>query len=617
MEKRYLPYYDGDEFADLMRHDGGLLYAVGASNFQAMRANRTHSECADGVGNTYNHGPMLTYWKSKFYLEYLSNPVDEHTGAGQSFLMNSTDGINWSNPVVVFPAIKVKAGRYECDGGNIIEVPEEKDGFMHQRMGFFHTKDDRLIVSGFYGHSPHYNLCPWNMYGIGRVVREVFSDGTFSDIYFIRYLDYSGWKEENLPFPFYTKCPDKSFVSACEELLSNRLITQQWREEHGYKDKEIGFPLFEKDPNGDMPSNTPFEKASSFCYYNIDEKTVIGLWKQGNVGRSDDGGKTWCIEHEPSFVTSGAKSWGQKTADGGYALAYINSLSSEHRYPLVVLTSSDGIRFTDMACAYGELPPRRYKGRYKDFGPQYIRGIEGPEKCPTDALWLCHSVNKEDISVTRIPLPIKRVETEHIDDDFTCSVGTYIKGWNIYSTKWSPVSAVSLHGDTPCLRIADKDPVDYGRAMRIFKRSSKARVSLSFMSKESYKEQLEFEITDEKGIAACRVMVGDCKVFVRFGSEVRHAFDIPPHAIWHKLVFEIDCKNNTYKVFLNGNEYLYSGARRFLNKVNTVERLIIRTKPRRYLPNIEIYPETPDLENADDCLLERIYYITNVKTEDI
>lgn len=137
------------------------------------------------------------------------------------------------------------------------------------------------------------------------------------------------------------------------------------------------------------------------------------------------------------------------------------------------------------------------------------------------------------------------------------------------------------------------------------------------MSKESYKEQLEFEITDEKGIAACRVMVGDCKVFVRFGSEVRHAFDIPPHAIWHKLVFEIDCKNNTYKVFLNGNEYLYSGARRFLNKVNTVERLIIRTKPRRYLPNIEIYPETPDLENADDCLLERIYYITNVKTEDI
>ena len=233
MEKRYLPYYDGDEFADLMRHDGGLLYAVGASNFQAMRANRTHGEYADGVGNTYNHGPMLTYWKSKFYLEYLSNPVDEHTGAGQSFLMNSTDGINWSKPVAVFPKIKVKAGRYECDGGNVIEVPEEKDGYMHQRMGFYHTSDDRLLVSGFYGHSPHYNLCPWNMYGIGRVVREVFSDGTFSDIYFIRYLDYSGWKEENLPFPFYTKCHDKSFVSACEELLSNRLITQQWREEHG------------------------------------------------------------------------------------------------------------------------------------------------------------------------------------------------------------------------------------------------------------------------------------------------------------------------------------------------------------------------------------------------
>lgn len=35
------PFYAGNEFADLIKHNGGLLHAVGASNYQVMRANRT------------------------------------------------------------------------------------------------------------------------------------------------------------------------------------------------------------------------------------------------------------------------------------------------------------------------------------------------------------------------------------------------------------------------------------------------------------------------------------------------------------------------------------------------------------------------------------------------
>lgn len=618
MDNLRLPYYDGDEFADLMKHDGGLLHAVGASNYQVMRANRAHPEFAERIGNTYNHAPMMTYWRGKFYLEYLSNPRDEHTGAGQSFLVTSEDGASWNMPETVFPPIRVKAGKYFCASGDVIEVPEEKDAIMHQRMGFYHTRDDRLLVSGFYGHTVHHNLCPWSQYGIGRVVREIFEDGTLGEIYFIRYLDYSGWTPEKLPFPVYTQCPDKSFIKACDELLSSRLVTQQWREEHGYGDTSIGFPLFQTDPDEGMPLNTPFEKAAAFCFYHITEQSVIGLWKQGVVGRSDDGGETWHIKYEPSFVTSGAKSWGQKTPDGRYAIAYINSLSSEHRYPLVVVTSDDGIRYSDMACVFGELPPRRYDGVYKDFGPQYVRGIcEGHKDYPDDALWLCHSVNKEDIFVSRIPVPIKRGVSSHISDNFENCTGVIIKDWNIYSTKWAPVSAVRLHNDTPCMRIADKDPCDRARAMRIFPKSRRVSVSLSFMSACRYEENLEIEITDGRGIPACRLMIGGGYVLVRYGSNIKKAFSIPPHALWHKIRLEIDCPNNEYTVFLNGKEFVFGGAKRFVNKVNTVERLIIRTKPHRYLPNYEIYPSIPDMSGVEESVPERIYYITDVKTMQI
>ncbi|HHX72971.1 MAG TPA: hypothetical protein GX701_08630 [Clostridiales bacterium] len=618
--KGQTPYYKGNEFARMSLHDGGLRHAIGASNYQVMRANRAHPEWAENVGNTYNHGPMLTFWRGMFYLQYLSNPAHEHTGGGCSFVARSKDGITWETPKVSFPVVKIPAGSYHCADGTVIEVPEEKEGFMHQRMAFYHSPDDRLLVTGFYGHAPNHNVCPWVNYGMGRAVREIYEDGSFGPIYFIRYLDYSGWTEDKLPFPYYKHAEDKGFVAACDALLADRLVTQQWAEEHGDMDPliHIKTPKNRYMGQGGNMENVPFESASSFCWYHIDEQTIIGLWKQGTVGRSDDGGETWVIKSEPSFATSGAKSWGQKTSDGRYAIAYVNSLASEHRYPLVVVTSDDGIAFDDMAVVFGEVPPRRYEGTYKDFGPQYIRGIsEGHAEYPKDALWLCHSVNKEDIAVTRVPVPIRRVEDKHIDENFAESVGTYVKNWNIYSTVWSPVRAIKLHDGTTCLRIADKDPCDYARAMRIFPSEQKAEVSFRFMVGGRYKEALEVELADETGIVACRISIKEGKVYVRYGSNTHTAFQLPSAIGWHTMTIRIDCYENQFHLFLDGEQHDVKGFARMVQKVNRVERLIFRTKPARYLPNNEIYPHTPDLPNSDEPVGERVYYITDVKTKAI
>lgn len=606
------PFYAGDEFADMLKHDGGLHHAVGASNYQVMRANRSHPHLADGLGNTYNHAPMLTFWRGMFYLQYLSNPKDEHTGFGLSFLSRSKDGMLWEDVKVSFPAIEVPAGTYECADGQVIEVEPATPAFMHQRMGFYHTEDDRLLVSGFYGHAPHHNICPWRNYGMGRVVREVFEDGGLGPIYFIRFLDYSGWTEEKLPFPFYKKAKDKSFVAACEELLADRFVTEQWTEEHGPLDTGIGLKIKkDEDLSGTAP-NSPFESASSFCWYNIDEKTVVALWKQGKVGISFDSGRNWDIRYEPTFVTSGAKAWGQKTADGRYAIAYVNSLSSEHRYPLVVVTSDDGIKFNDLACVFGELPPRRYEGIYKDFGPQYIRGISpGHREYPPGALWLCHSINKEDIGVSRIPLPIRREVTEHINDSFESDDG-YINDWNIYSTRWAPVS-LAQEGGTACIKLSDRDPCDYARAMRIFPKTQKLALELEVAAGGDYEEDLEIELADSAGNPACRVCLGGGKLKARFGSELYDLFEGIKAGRWYKIRIELDCGANVYSVYLDGR-LPSRNQRRPIHKSHDVERLIVRTKPRRYLPNFEIYPDSPDLPAVDDPLSQRDYFVKSLIT---
>ena len=45
---------------------------------------------------------------------------------------------------------------------------------------------------------------------------------------------------------------------------------------------------------------------------------------------------------------SGAKVWGQKTADGRFAMVYNPVNDSLRRYPLAIVTGDDGIHFDDL-----------------------------------------------------------------------------------------------------------------------------------------------------------------------------------------------------------------------------------------------------------------------------
>ena len=100
---------------------------------------------------------------------------------------------------------------------------------MHQRVGFYVSHSNRLIAIGFYGVALDEKDDPNDGNGIGRVVREIKKDGTFGPIYFLRYNH--GFNEKNTDYPFYKRCKDKGFVSACDEILNNPLYMMQCVEE--------------------------------------------------------------------------------------------------------------------------------------------------------------------------------------------------------------------------------------------------------------------------------------------------------------------------------------------------------------------------------------------------
>jgi len=544
---------------DMQFHDAALPPVVGVHNLQVMRANRTQptSQGADGLGWTYNHAPMLCYWKGRFYLEYLSNPVGEHIPPGHTLLTESADGVNWSRPRVAFPPFKPEG--------------EENVTVSHQRMGFYVAPSGRLLMISFYGRVPR----PNDGKGVGRAVREIREDGTLGPIHFVRYNRHAGFSKDNTPHPFYKDSEDNGFVAACDALLANKLMTQQWWEEDRSED---GFYAISGGSSG-------FD-AKALSFYHRKDGAVVGLWKKRWTALSFDEGQSWTKPVRlTTLVTGGAKTWGQRTDDGRYAMAFNPHASS--RWPLVVLASEDGVTFDQMRVAHGEIPYPRYDGQYKSMGPQYVRGItEGNGKPPGDAMWLTYSVNKEDIWVSRLPLPLRDSVEGPVEDKFDdLPTGLPVRGWNVYSPLWAPVAvAASPDGKAgSCLALRDEDLYDHAKAVRVFPAAKQVTCSFRVWTEGLENGSLEIEGLDRRGRSAVTLKVSGQDGWVaRDFSSTPGEVKLAPakEKTWVEIELEIDVTERRFRIRLDGKP-----ARNCATSPAThgepLERLCFRTGPVR------------------------------------
>ena len=572
---------------DMGVHDGRLRSAIGVENIQVLRANRTHPETADNFGWTYNHAPMLAYWNGKFYLEYLSNPFGEHLAPGQTLVVNSSDGRNWDMPKQVFPIYLLRPGPIS---GN-----ESGMAMMHQRMGFYVAPNGRLLMLAFYGQAP----TPFGVGGIGRVVREAYKDGTYGPIYFIRYSVLGKRNKSNTTtYSFYARSGDKGFVDACDALLADKLKTMQW---------------YEEDPSKDGFYTVAGHEAPS-VYHRKDGKAVA-LWKASWAALSSDEGNIWSTPVRiPSIITDGAKVWGQRTKDGRYAIVYNPANDGSHRWPLAVAASEDGVVFENMVLIDGEVAPRRYIGRAKDLGLQYVRGIsEGNGEPPGSDLWVTYSGNKEDMWVSRVPVPIRFKVEGPVEDTFDkLDVGARVPDWNLYRPKWAPVGIVAFPSSSnKSLQLEDRDPYNYAKAVRVFAESKVAHVSFKVFAHQSDNGRLEMEILDQGGHRPVRVILGeDGHVQVADGNKMVDAGAYKANA-WYRVGIAVNATEGKYDLSLDGKLLVRQAA--FAEPASTVERLSFRTGAFRTEPVRETDRYAGgDLPNPGEPSLPTVYYIDEV-----
>lgn len=573
-------HYTGKTVATPARHDGGLSPVVGVHSIQTMRGE---------TGWLYNHQPMIAYWNGKFYMHYLTDPRSEHEPPGKTMLQTSTDGYTWSKPTELFPPYNVPDGFTKPAWPGV--VAKNLKAIMHQRVGWHVSKSGKLIAMGNYGVAVTAKDDPNDGNGIGRVVREIRKDGTFGPIYFIYYNH--GFSEKNTDYPYYKRAKDKAFVKACDEILADPMYRMQWAEEAD-RDDDI------------LPLKTPYK---AFCGYTLPDGRKVGMWKHALTSISADGGNTWRtpVFRAPGFVNSNAKIWGQRLSDGTYATVYN---PAEYRWPLAISLSSDGLEYTTLNLVNGEVTPERHYGLYKSFGPQYTRGIlEGNGTPPDGDLWVTYSNNKEDMWVSRIPVPVRLTATEHAQGGF----GRYKKladmtDWNIYSPLWAPVE---LEGEW--VKMSDKDPYDYAKVDKLIPATKELDVEFDIKAGQNDHGQMNIEFVDDKGNVCSRiVMDGEAMMKVKGGARYGGMVKNYKAGETYHIKACLSVKGHTGTYYVNGKK---AASRMFDTPVEAITRIVFRTGDLFDYPSIETpADQTEDMPRADGQDPMASFMIANVRT---
>ena len=588
-----LPRYVGETLNNPDYHHGQLRPAMGVHNIGVMRANREFPEYSDKLGWTYNHAPMLAYWNNTFFLEYLSDPVGEHIAPGATLLQTSADGYQWTMPEVIFPPYKIPDGTMK-EGDTT--VARNLESVNHQRMGFYVSSDNRLLALAYIAISLHEKDSPNDGNGIGRVVREIYQDGSWGPIYFISYN--KKWNEKNTDYPNFKKSKDKGFVKTCNELLSKRLVTQHWNEEADRDDPLISL-------KGDY---------KAFNYYHLPDGRVVGLWKHALTAISEDEGKSWTQPvRAPGFVNSNAKIWGQRTSDGRYAMVYN---PSEFRWPLALSVSDDGLKYDKLLLVNGEISAMRYGGNYKSYGPQYVRGIMEGNGTPSDGhLWVTYSMNKEDMWVSKIPVPVVDKANEQVNEVFDrLPEKTELDNWNIFSPVWARVGIEKDAAGKRCLVLRDQDEFDYAKAERLFPATDSLSLEFTLAAGQNNHGQLDIELVDGKGTAALRLSFGaDGYLKQKNGYRMKNIMAYEAGQVY-TIRIEGTTPNRFYHVYIDGQ--LKSTGLCFA-PVHGFERLTFRTGDVRRFPDVDTPTDQdydlPQTGKTVDGAVFSVYSLTTKK----
>ena len=319
----------------------------------------------------YSNGVVLIPFKNHLYAQWQSASKDEDASDTWVAFSRSSDGIHWSEPMVLAPR---QEKRIYTSGG-------------------WWTFGDTLVA--------YINVWPeWNNKSRGGLTQyRTSTDGIH-------------WSEFK-PLLNRDELPVAGIFEQDPHALPNGRIISAVHEQPGL----IVYPYFTDDPRGitgwtrGTMNHLSFEGSVSrelepSWFLKQDGSIVILFRDQASSFRklasvSHDRGETWSTPAVTEIPDSRAKQSAGNLPDG---TAYqVNCPSgSKTRFPLVIILSRNGALFDRaylLRSGGEDLQPKRFEGKYKRIGYSYPKSIIWK-----DYIYIAYATNKEDVELTRIPL---------------------------------------------------------------------------------------------------------------------------------------------------------------------------------------------------------------------
>ena len=325
------------------------------------------------VDNKYNHGVVLFPFKGMLYAQWQSSSVDEDGSDTQVFYARSTNGKDWSKPIVLTPKYDNRittSGGWWSNGEVLIayicvwpntqtDIKEGYTEYLSSKNGLDWTSSEPLknkegqpvlgIIEQDIHKLPNGRIITAFHMQPGLIITPFYTDDP---------LGISGWMAGEMK-----NLPSKKNTS--------RAIEPSWF----YRKKDSAIVMIFRD------QQSTFKKLAAVSF---------------------DKGLNWTTPQIVDTPDSRAKQSAGNLPDGT-AFMVNNPSGNKSRFPLAITLSNDGFIFDKTyllrSGKQDDLQVMKFKGKFKRVGYSYPKSVIW-----NDYLYVSYATNKEDVELTRIPI---------------------------------------------------------------------------------------------------------------------------------------------------------------------------------------------------------------------
>ena len=333
---------------------------------------------ATELSDHYANGVVLSAFKGKLYCMWQSSPKDEDSDDTRVvYSISRDDGNTWSKPMT----LAAPSRDYYCTSGGW-------QVWGDTLIAFIDTWEKGLSPRG------------------GKTCYMTSSDGLkWSKMQPVRMIDGSEMNGVLEQDPY--RLPDGRIIGATHFMPGLHVCPVFTDDPRGISGWQKG--QFEAEDIG--KTSREIEPSQ----YLQPDGTIVMLFRDQSssfyklVSVSKDRGETWTKTTLTSFPDARTKQCAGNLPDG---TSFIVScpVPAKRRWPLVLHLSDDGKKFGQAILLRsgtpGDLPPRRYDGRYKTLGYSYPKAIVHKGK-----LYISYSTNKEDVECTIVTIAKPKTTT--------------------------------------------------------------------------------------------------------------------------------------------------------------------------------------------------------------